>query len=151
MKKLVVEIKYDNIASDFTPLDVQRAMENIFGLNTFFAVKALGERQRLYKRNNARIVKSFPLSYYATNAEEPGGQALSKNLSRDGIKILANTFLSLDRHVTVHIPFPESTAAIGAQVVWCFKREDSRGFDAGLKFLEIDDNIQRKLNYLLKQ
>ncbi len=154
MKKIVVRIRYDNIITDFTALDVQRAMENLFGINTSFdvtPVKDLEKTGKPCKRTNARTTKSFPLSYIAPQEGQTSGQALSKNVSTDGIKILSHSFLVPLQQLIISIPFPKNTTPIGAKVIWCVKRKDSQGYDAGLKFLEMTENIKKDIQDLLRQ
>jgi len=38
MKELTVKIKYTDATTDFKPVDVKRAMQNLFGINVDFEV-----------------------------------------------------------------------------------------------------------------
>lgn len=152
MKKIVVQIDYDNPLADFTALDIQRALEHLFGLNNSFKVdQAKFLEKNPNKRLAARVSKSFPLFYRQGGEKENLEHALSKNISGEGIKILSSSFLAPQKHLTLHIPLPKDTAAVGARVIWCLKSEDSRGFEAGLQFLELSENLKHNLNYFLNR
>lgn len=45
MKELIVKIKYTNTTGNFRPIDVQRALQHLFGINTDFEVVGVEEKK----------------------------------------------------------------------------------------------------------
>jgi c-di-GMP-binding flagellar brake protein YcgR len=153
MKKIIVEIEYDNVGTDFNAKDVEFAIINLFGLNAKFRVKTadkLPDKKKICKRISPRIKKFFPLTYTGLKEKEISGQALSKNVSTGGIKILSHSYLAPLAQLTLTLPVPKNPCAFEAKVIWCRKLQDSPSYDVGLKFLEIPENKKRDLKDLVQ-
>jgi len=148
MKELLIKVKYNNDTAEYTSLDVQRALENVFGINTDFEVERIKtDWQR--RRKKRRVNISFPVEYILSGEKETAFTTVSRNLSLEGINLLGKDFLPPKENVKLNINLINKTAEVKTQVVWCCKRNDSEKYHIGMRFLDMSEKGKKYLQFLL--
>jgi c-di-GMP-binding flagellar brake protein YcgR len=107
--------------------------------------------RRKFMRFDAALNASYEV------AKDAGrGRSVVKNLSREGVQILADRELAKGTEVGLHMNVPGDNVPVyaSAQVAWSSRRESGSGpvFATGMKFITIDRyDKARLLDYVYSQ
>jgi len=102
------------------------------------------------KRKDPRVAISFPVECNMLSQREYF-YTVSKDLSKGGARIIANNFLPKGNILKLNINFIEQTMGIKAEIAWCNKERIGERYQAGLKFVETNENNKRTLEAFLNQ
>jgi len=102
------------------------------------------------RRRYPRINISFPVECKSL----PQGNyfyTVSKDLSAGGIKIISDTFLPKDYLMKVYVNLVDTVINLKAKVAWCNKLRASEKYNAGLEFVEANDESQHNISQFLSR
>ena len=95
------------------------------------------KERRKFKRFDAYMT----IKYHVAGGEEINGVSLSKDLSREGLKINSNTEIKEGTTVDLEISIPDDPKPVhtSGKVMWAHPSEGkNQGYDHGVRFLMMD-------------
>jgi len=102
------------------------------------------------RRKNPRVGVSFPVEC-SVASEKNYFYTVSKDLSNNGVKILAGQALSKGASLRLNINLINKIVDVLAKVAWCNKERASERYCVGLEFLEMDKLSQETLGGFLSK
>lgn len=99
----------------------------------------MDQERRKFKRFDTYMTVKYEVP--GKEKEIPKGLSLSKDLSREGVKINTNTALKMGEMLDLEITIPDDPKPIhtSGKVMWIHPSEGkNQGFDHGVRFLMMD-------------
>lgn len=103
------------------------------------------------RRQESRANVSFPVECIMLPERKKIFYSVSKDLSKQGARILYQDFLPKGKDIKVNINLIEEIAQVKAKVMWCNKTPYPDRYYVGLKFMEINEKNKSAINYFLNK